>query len=26
MGLPDLGGQAHTEDVGQAIANHVKGV
>ena len=23
---PDLGGQAHTEDVGQAIANHVKGV
>ena len=23
---PDLGGQAHTEDVGQAIANHVKGL
>ena len=23
---PDLGGQAHTEDVGQAIADHVKGL
>ena len=23
---PDLGGQAHTEDVGQAIADHLKGL
>jgi tartrate dehydrogenase/decarboxylase/D-malate dehydrogenase len=23
---PDLGGQAHTEDVGQAVANHLKGL
>jgi tartrate dehydrogenase/decarboxylase/D-malate dehydrogenase len=22
---PDLGGQAHTEDVGRAIADHLKG-
>jgi tartrate dehydrogenase/decarboxylase/D-malate dehydrogenase len=23
---PDLGGQAHTEDVGRAIADHLKGL